>query len=148
MKRKQILVVAILAIMAISLAVPTVTLAEKHPFTLYNVQCTSETGPLSYHLTQIWKYNSYPKFYVDHNVPGTNNAYSNLFHATRSNVTGATGILSGNKWYTPYVYAPIESNAIYQNYYYGLAARGNTKYYQYQGLTSLTLTGGFDPNLN
>lgn len=44
------------------------------------------------------------------------------------------------------LYVPIQSNAIYQNYYYGVAARGNMKYNEFEGLTQFNISGGFDSN--
>ena len=84
--------------------------------------------------------------YVDHSAAGTSNAYTNLFHAQRGSSVGIIGIASGQKWCTPNSYVPIQSNAIYQNFYYGLGCRGNTKYNDYEGLRQFNVTGDFDPN--
>lgn len=147
MKRKMA-IVALVVLLATITVLPLSALAEKHPFSISAVQCYSEGAPLKYYLTEIWKYNSYEKVFVEHSAVGTTNSYTNLFHATRSASTGQTGILSGNKWCTPNLYVPIQSNAIYQDYYYGLAARGNTKYNQYESLSQFNVTGSYDPNLN
>lgn len=143
---KKVLCLMLVAMTVLALAIPMGALAERHSFRIYGVYCTSENDPPRYYPTQIWKYNSLARMYVIHEALGTSNAYTNLLHATRSTTTGANGILAGQKWCTPDLYVPIQSNAIYQNYYYGVAARGNTKYNIYEGLTQFDISGGFDPN--
>lgn len=119
---KKVLCLMLVAMTVLALAIPMGALAERHSFRIYGVYCTSENDPPRYYPTEIWKYNSLARMYVIHEALGTSNAYTNLLHATRSTTTGANGILSGQKWCTPDLYVPIQSNAIYQNYYYGVAA--------------------------
>jgi hypothetical protein len=145
-KRKIALVTMAFMLVTFSI-LPLSALAEMHHFDIYNVQCYDQYGPESYYLTEIWKYITSDSFKVQHTATGSSNSYTNLFHATRSTSVNQSGILSGQKWCAPgSASSYIISNALYQNYYYGLAARGNTKYNQYEGLTSFTLTGGYDPN--
>ncbi len=140
--------VSILLTVAIFMAtfIPVAAMAERHSFTIYNVECWSENAPTKYYLTNVWKYNSIARCYVIHTAVGTSNSYTNLFHAQRGSSTGIIGISSGQKWCTPNSYVPIQSNAIYQNYYYGLGCRGNTKYFQYENIRQFDVTGGYDPN--
>lgn len=143
---KKVLCLMLVAMTVLTLAIPMGALAERHSFSIYGVYCTSVNDPVRYYPTQIWKYNSLARMYVIHEAIGTSNAYTNLLHATRASSTNMNGILSGQKWCTPNLYVPIQSNAIYQNYYYGVAARGNTKYNEFEGLTQFNISGGFDPN--
>ncbi|MEG0759174.1 MAG: hypothetical protein RR505_12255 [Raoultibacter sp.] len=143
---KKVVSVLLLVIVLITALMPVAAMAEKHSFSISNVECWSESAPTKYYNTKIWKYNSIARLYVDHDALGTSNGYTNLFHAMRSDLVGDIGIASGNKWCTPAAYVPIQSNAIYQNFYYGLGARGNTKYSQFEGLQQFNVSGGFDPN--
>lgn len=140
--------VSILLTVAVLMAtfIPVAAMAERHHFYINNVECWSESAPTKYYPTEIWKYNSIERCYVDHSAAGTSNNYTNLFHAQRGSSVGIIGIASGQKWCTPNSYVPIQSNAIYQNFYYGLGCRGNTKYNQYEGLRQFNVTGDFDPN--
>lgn len=144
--KKKLSIIALLTVMLTVAIVPLNAFAQS--FTIYSVNCYSESAPVKYYPTQVWKYTSYQKVYVNHTASGTSNSYTNLFHATRSSSTGQTGILSGSKWCTPNLNVPIQSNSLYSDYYYGLAARGNTKYNDYEGLTQFTVTGSYNPNRN
>ena len=137
------------ALMILVMSIPlAVSSASAESFTIYNVHCVSESDELRYFPTKAKKTSTtYQRVKINHSAQGTSNNYTNLFHATRSLDKGsATGILSGQKWCTPGLTVNITSTAIYPNYYYGLACRGNTKYNQYEGLISFTVSGTYDPN--
>lgn len=81
------------------------------------------------------------KMYVKHSVTGGSSSYTNLIHAMRP-----SHYLVGQKWATPEQKVPIQSNALVVGTYYGVAARGNTKHYEYDGVTSVTLGINFTGN--
>ena len=74
------------------------------------------------------------RMYVKHTVSGGSSSYTNMIHAVNS-----SNVLVGQKWATPGLKVPIQSNLLYSGYYYGVAARGNTKHYENDGVTSITL---------
>ena len=41
---------------------------------------------------------------------------------------------------------PIENSNIVANKYYSISGRGNTNYYNYDGISSIQLAGYYDPN--
>lgn len=139
---KKLLSVMLLLVLVLGV---TVTSAQATVyFTLNNVQTTSETGPVTYYNRYEWKTIKEGYLYVDHSVIGGTNAYTNLFHAVRLQL--GNNILCGQKWATTGVNVPIQSNAIYLYYDYTVAARGNTKHFTLDGISSITLTGNFNPN--
>lgn len=91
--------VSILLTVAVLMAtfIPVAAMAERHHFYINNVECWSESAPTKYYPTEIWKYNSIERCYVDHSAAGTSNAYTNLFHAQRGSSVGIIGIASGQK---------------------------------------------------
>ena len=97
-------------------------------------------------------YNTKDRLYVYHTVTGGGgNAYTNLFHAVRiTNMESMTypygGVLCGQKQVTPAQWIPIQSNAIYNDYHYSVAVRGNTKHYENHGATSINLYIGIEAN--
>lgn len=74
------------------------------------------------------------KMYVNHTVSGGSSSYTNMIHAVNS-----YHVLVGQKWATPGLKVPIQSNLLYSGDSYGVAARGNTKHYENDGVTSITL---------
>lgn len=114
-------------------------------FSLY-VQCMNEND-LTYNpssdFTQLaYKFTDNEKLYVYHTVTGGSEEYTNLFHAVQVHDSGAT-VRCGQKWATPTLNVPIQSNAIVVYRYYTVAARGNTKHYLYDNVTYITLNGNF-----
>ena len=69
------------------------------------------------------------------------NQDTNLIHAMRY-----SHYLVGQKWATPELKVPIQSNALIAGTNYGVAARGNTKHYEYDGITNVTLGIHFTGN--
>lgn len=118
-----------------------VSSAMAYTFTM-SVQCTSASGELTYASDM---YPLHPSvsglFYIYHNCQNGDNTYTNLFHAVRYNRW-----LCGQKWVTPRALIPIESNAITREYNYTVAARGNTKHYELDGLSRVTLSGYYTNN--
>lgn len=76
--------------------------------------------------------------YVKHWVYGGSNDYTNYFRAFRDD---SIGTYRGAKWATVNLKVPIESTSIIPNYYYGVAGRGNTNHYDYDGNAQVSLHG-------
>ena len=126
MKRIVALILAITCLMTVCVTASAAT------FTL-NVQSENETD-LTYRNVYDVMCTTAGRVYVKHSVTGGSSAYTNLFHATKP-----TNWLVGQKWIAPNSKIPIQSNLLYEESYYGLAARGNTKHYIYDGVSSITL---------
>ncbi len=102
-------------------------------------------------------YDEYPngtegRIYVNHTVTGGGgNSYTNLFHAVKicdmeSMTYPYGGVLCGQKWVTPQMWIPIQSNVITQNYHYSVAVRGNTKHHENYGTTHINFRIGVEAN--
>lgn len=98
-------------------------------------------------------YNTEGRLYVNHTVTGGGgNVYTNLIHAVRvaapSNyeTPSEQGTLCGQKWVTPGMWIPIESNAIYDESFYSVAVRGNTKHHENYGATTIDFHIGVEAN--
>lgn len=126
MKRIVALILAITCLMTVCVTASAAT------FTL-NVQSENETD-LTYRDVYDVTCTKKGYIYVKHTVTGGSSAYTNLFHATKYR-----NWLIGQKWIKPGSKIPIQSNLLEKGVDYGLAARGNTKHYINDGVSSITL---------
>lgn len=148
MKSKKCIAVLLFILVLVSLN--SVTFAASNwgsyssssSFTIY-AHCQSESDPVVYGTTRIYKSNTAGQIYVNHTVTNATPSYSNLFHAVRYPTSSSSGIASGQKWVVTGQDIPIQSNAIYTRMTYGLSARGNTKYYYNYNVTRVRLSGTF-----
>ncbi len=83
--------------------------------------------------------------YVYHFDDVNTDEYTNHFRGRKS-ATGTSFSNVGSKWCTQYLKVPIQSSSIVVNQYYRVSARGNTNYYNYDGIKSVLLNGRYDPN--
>lgn len=113
--------------------------AMAEPFTL-RVQCVN-TSTLTYSDSYGARIITNGILYVRHSVSGGSNSYTNLFHATKP-----THWLLAQKWVTPNAKIPIQGNTIKEGLDCGIAARGNTKHYELDGVANVTLTGSYTAN--
>lgn len=81
-------------------------------------------------------------FYLRHTVFGGSNAYTNLFHILQDNSGSYLHI--AQKWCTPGLNIPISGGS--RGQYYTIGARGNTKHFELDGVSSVTLSGTFAVN--
>lgn len=134
-------------LIALACFLPTVSLAAGEQSFTISINCVSENDALTYVPASLMCQTSNHRMRVSHSSSETSNSYTNLFHATKcQNLNSITGVLCGQKWCTPNLTVNIASNAIVAgNYYYGLAVRGNTKYNEYEDLTSFTISGSYKP---
>ena len=75
---------------------------------------------------------------------GCSNSYTNHFRGYAYDEEG--GILCGSKWVVPDQLIPIEGGGFTEWYRYYLTMRGNTKYHEYEGLSTVVLSGYFQVN--
>lgn len=79
--------------------------------------------------------------YVKHWVYDGSNDYTNYF---RAYIEDAEGTYYGAKWATVNLNVPIQSNSIVVGPSYGVAGRGNTNHYDYDGNYRVSLHGYLD----
>lgn len=127
MKKLLCFVFALVLVMSFA-----VTSAMATTFSLY-VQCMNESD-LTYRNIYDTKCITAGRMYAKHSVSGGNSSYTNLIHVTKP-----TNWLIGQKWATPGLKVPIQSNLIEVTKNYGCAARGNTDHYINDGITNVTL---------
>ncbi len=115
-------------------------------------KCVETNNP---YYDQVGILNTSGRLYIYHRITGGGgNEYTNLFHAVRleNNLTDSDGFpsmygyLCGQKWVTPQMWIPIQSNAIRDDRLYSVAVRGNTKHYENYGATSVDFTIGIEAN--
>ena len=123
--------IAIVLTIACMTALYATAFAEYYSLTVQTVNTTDLTySPSNKNVRCI----TTGKMYVNHTVSGGSSSYTNMIHAVNS-----SNVLVGRKWATPGLKVPIQSNLLYSDNYYGVAARGNTKHYENDGVTSITL---------
>lgn len=98
-----------------------------------NVQCVN-TSDLTYRTNYDVRCEVAGRMYVYHYPTNSDKTYTNLYHAIKSPLW-----LLAQKWATPNLDVPIQANTLTVNLMCDVAARGNTDYYTYAGLTNLTL---------
>lgn len=134
---KKVLCVLLIAVLVFGVMM---TSALAMNFTLYFTETESDAiWPES-----EWKYTSTDRINLRYSVYGGDNFTSNLFRALRDE--SGRYIICGQRWCVPGVYSPIQSNAIYSDYYYTIGARCNTSYFELTGVPFVIFTGTFDVN--
>lgn len=105
------------------------------------VQCYNENG--AYEKTALSNEMIFctHHLYVQYNAQGCSNSYTNHFRGYCED-----GLLINSKWITPGGGYYIESAGFCEGWRYYLTMRGNTRYYENEGLTNIVLAGWFDPN--
>lgn len=83
--------------------------------------------------------------YVKHWVWDGSEEYTNYFRAYRA---GNSDTYYGAKWATVGLYVPIQSNSLTGNAAYGVAGRGNTNHYDYDGNYRVSLHGYIEANMS
>ncbi len=95
-----------------------------------------------------WKGNdNHAAIYVSHRDDVATDEYTNHFRGQETSSSGSTSWTTrGSKWCTQGLTVPIQNDNIKYGMYYTVSARGNTNYYNYDGISSLWLYGSYDPN--
>lgn len=86
----------------------------------------------------LYKSSDNQSLYVKHWVYGGSDEYTNYFRAFRQY---SETTYRGSKWCTVGLKVPIQSSSIISEYYYGVAGRGNTNHYDYDGNYQVSLHG-------
>lgn len=107
------------------------------------VQCVNQNDYVKSAMSNE-KDNDDHRIYVHYNAQGCSNSYTNHFRGYAYDPEG--GIFCGSKWVVPDQLIPIEGGGFTEGYRYYLTMRGNTKYTEYEGLSTIVLTGYFQVN--
>ena len=86
--------------------------------------------------------------YVRHYIPHNVTPYTNHFRVREVDKEGNTLSIYGDKWCTPGLNVPIQSDEIGMNNYYSVTARGNTCHYQYDNVDRVELRVNMYVNMN
>ena len=86
--------------------------------------------------------------YIRHYVPHDVTPFTNHFRIREVDSKGITLAIYGDKWCTPGLNIPIQSDEIRMNKYYSVTARGNTCHYQYDKVDRVELRVNMYVNMN
>ena len=141
MKKMVVLILAIAMLMSLA----SVASAGSKVVSL-SVYCNNKTK-YSRIENGLYNYSNNHSIYVLHHDNVDTDEYTNHFRGQESgSASGSTWTQRGSKWVTQYQDIPIENNNIVIGKYYTVTARGNTNYYDYDGLSQITLSVQYDPN--
>lgn len=140
---KKILATMLLVTMLMSIAC---TASATTSFWL-PVTCTSTTNYARYTTQPEYKSsNIAAAIYVKHHDNVGTSEYTNHFRGQKRPVGSGSWTTCGSKWCTQGVNVPIQNNNIVSGADYTISARGNTNYYDYDGISEIQLSGSFDAN--
>mgnify|MGYP000843928599 CR=1 FL=1 len=129
-------------ILATALIVGLCSTASATTFTR-TAQCVNQTDLVS-SVNGTVKQTDDKRILVNYNAQGCSNSFTNYFEAWN---VGNPSKKKASKWVTPGgSYYLQNSNAIATGTAYYLKMRGNTRYYDDEGLSSVTLAGYFLDN--
>lgn len=150
MKRK----LPIILLITISLvALPTLALSAEvgisYHFLISNVPCFTLADMVA--ANSYWEKQTNDHMVdIRYNVVGSESSmgFTNLIglkQKTNPTDTEVTNHVYASKWMmSDGIYYSINSNSIFKGYWYAPAVRGNTKFYQNYGITSITIEGSFN----
>ncbi len=93
------------------------------------------------------KINSVAAIFVYHDDNVMTDEYTNHFRGQEAaNEDAAVWTTRGSKWCTQGLKVPIQNSNIKSGMLYTVSARGNTNYYNYDGISSVALMGHFSAN--
>ena len=137
MKKMVALALAITMLVSLASAASAATLSIP-------ARCDSTTN-YTRNTQKAYKTTGTAAIYVNHHDNVDTDEYTNHFRGQL--VSGDTRTTKGSKWCTQGLNVPIQNNNIVKNEWYSVSARGNTNYYNYDGISSIVLSGSFNPNL-
>lgn len=135
-------------ILAIAMLMSIVSVASATTSFSLPVQC-KDTTTYSRHTPAERKYTGSAAIFVRHYDNVATDEYTNHFRGQEGDAAWATSWTTrGSKWCTQYMEVPIQNSNIQVGTYkyYTVSARGNTNYYEYDGVSRITLEGHFNPN--
>ena len=105
------------------------------------VQCVNENDYVRSEVSDEKQVDNH-NIVVYHNAQGCSNSYTKHFRGYEYETEG----FCGSKWVTPNSRIRISGSGFTEGWRYYLTMRGNTKYNQYEGLSSIVLAGWFLPD--
>ena len=105
------------------------------------VRCDSTTNYTNNSETAL-KESGSAAIYVYHHDNVDTDEYTNHFRG----IEVKTNTTRGSKWCTQGLSVPIQNNNIKSRIFYTVSARGNTNYYNNDGISRITLNGHYDVN--
>ena len=105
------------------------------------VRCDSTTNYTNNSETAL-KESGSAAIYVYHHDNVDTEEYTNHFRG----IEVKTNTTRGSKWCTQGLSVPIQNNNIKSRIFYTVSARGNTNYYNNDGISRITLNGRYDVN--
>ena len=127
--------------LAIAMMVSLASVASAASFGI-PVWCNSTTNYTKADTKGEKKSGTQAAIYVYHHDNVDTDEYTNHFRGieVQSNTT------RGSKWCTQGLSVPIQNNNIVSGKTYSVSGRGNTNYYNNDGISSITLSGSFEVN--
>ena len=129
--------------LAITMLVSLASVASAAPFGI-PVWCNSTTNYTKADEAGEKKSGTQAAIYVYHHDNVDTEEYTNHFRGQL--VNGRTRTTKGSKWCTQGLNVPIQNNNIVSGKTYSVSGRGNTNYYNNDGISSITLSGSFEVN--
>lgn len=127
--------------LAIAMLVSLAGVASAAPFGI-PVWCNSTTNYTKADEAGEQKSGTQAAIYVYHHDNVDTDEYTNHFRG----IEVKTNTTRGSKWCTQGLSVPIQNNNIKSGTFYTVSARGNTNYYNNDGISRITLNGRYDVN--
>ena len=127
--------------LAIAMLVSLASVASAAPFGI-PVWCNSTTNYTKADEAGQQKSGTQAAIYVYHHDNVDTDEYTNHFRG----IEVKTNTTRGSKWCTQGLSVPIQNNNIKSGTFYTVSARGNTNYYNNDGISRITLNGRYDVN--
>ena len=127
--------------LAITMLMSLAGVASAAPFGI-PVWCNSTTNYTKADEAGEQKSGTQAAIYVYHHDNVDTDEYTNHFRG----IEVKTNITRGSKWCTQGLSVPIQNNNIKSGTFYTVSARGNTNYYNNDGISRITLNGRYDVN--
>ena len=127
--------------LAITMLVSLASVASAAPFGI-PVWCNSTTNYTKADEAGEQKSGTQAAIYVYHHDNVDTDEYTNHFRG----IEVKTNTTRGSKWCTQGLSVPIQNNNIKSGTFYTVSARGNTNYYNNDGISRITLNGSNNVN--
>lgn len=127
--------------LAITMLMSLAGVASAAPFGI-PVWCNSTTNYTKADEAGEQKSGTQAAIYVYHHDNVDTDEYTNHFRG----IEVKTNTTRGSKWCTQGLSVPIQNNNIKNRIFYTVSARGNTNYYNNDGISRITLNGRYDVN--
>ena len=127
--------------LAIAMLVSLASVASAAPFGI-PVWCNSTTNYTKADEAGEKKSGTQAAIYVYHHDNVDTDEYTNHFRG----IEVKTNTTRGSKWCTQGLSVPIQNNNFKSRIFYTVSARGNTNYYNNDGISRITLNGRYDVN--